>query len=250
MSVTRSGAMSIAAAFLLLSATGCVTTARSTLKPDVPVAFEEKTDQRGWWSARFRMKWPANERPSWHVDPFLAQRVVSPVLEQHEQAIGLWRFHRRALRDEKGHQFSFVFYASPSTAREIFRTIASNADLITFKKAGIIEEDTYEDTSSILKTQLEDSSDSRWSPPLKKSWPYFAMGLSQTWLSMIEDLAQQTADARNLTSVDEVLTFYKNINVSVTESWREEGAHAFLHHTNAIFGYEDIAVHERRLTTF
>jgi hypothetical protein len=36
----------------------------------------------------------------------------------------------------------------------------------------------------------------------------------------------------------------------VEEMWRQEGSHAFLHHLNAIFGYEPVVVYERRLMNF
>ncbi len=88
----------------------------------VPPTAKEATgpSQNGWWYARFVMNWPADKEPSWYIDPLLAHRVVSPVLDRYGNDIVLWRFHRRAARDQAGHQFSFIFYATPETAREVF----------------------------------------------------------------------------------------------------------------------------------
>jgi hypothetical protein len=36
----------------------------------------------------------------------------------------------------------------------------------------------------------------------------------------------------------------------VSDLWQEEGRHAFLHHLNALFGYESLVVYEKKLMTF
>ncbi len=71
---------------------------------------EEKTGAKGWWYAKFRMDWPKDAEPLWHMDPLLAHRVIAPVLSRYSEEISLWRFHRRAAPDASGHQFSFIFY--------------------------------------------------------------------------------------------------------------------------------------------
>jgi hypothetical protein len=63
-----------------------------------------------WWYARYRLEWPQGAEPDWPVDLLLADRVIKPVLQSHRNEISYWRFHRRAIRDEAGHQFSFIFY--------------------------------------------------------------------------------------------------------------------------------------------
>ena len=94
--------------------------------------------QRGWWYARFQMEWPENEDPRWHTDLILAHKVLSPVIAQHQEKIGLWRFHRRALRDQAGHQFAFIFYASPQVARQVFDQLNSDPFLEEMKAAGVL----------------------------------------------------------------------------------------------------------------
>jgi hypothetical protein len=47
-------------------------------------------------------------------------------LEKFDNDIYLWRFYRRAARDEAGHQFSFMFYASSLTAYSIYQDLSND----------------------------------------------------------------------------------------------------------------------------
>jgi hypothetical protein len=44
--------------------------------------------------------------------------------------------------------------------------------------------------------------------------------------------------------------FYRVVNERLVELWRDEGGHAFIHHLNALFGYEETFIYERRLMRF
>jgi hypothetical protein len=171
-------------------------------------------------------------------------------LDKYREDIILWRFHRRAARDQTGHRFSFIFYCPRDTAQQIYDSIKSDDDLEKMKTAGIIVQDIYDDTSRITKPLIEDTSDPDWSPSTRKSWPYFIMGVSRMWLEMIKDIAAQNSEHGNLSSVEEFQAFYQQVNESVRDIWREEGSHALLHHLNALFGYEPVAVYERRFMKF
>lgn len=205
---------------------------------------------KGWWYARFHMAWPAGAEPLWHVDPFLAHEVVLPALMLGGEKIELWRFHRRAARDASGHQFSFIFYADPATADLVFSSLQSSPSLNALKTAGIVQRDSYDDTGKITRPDIEDTSDPNWSPAIQKSWPYFIMGVSQAWLDWIDQATAQRMPEGQSLSWKEALAFYKTLNEEITAAWREEGEHAFLHHLNALFGYEPLVIHEKRLTTF
>jgi len=232
--------------FLSFLPSGCAS--KRPFTPGTVTGEPEQTELQGWWNARFKLKWPEDKEPAWHVDLVLAHRVISPVLEKHRQKIIFWRFHRRALHDDMGHQFTFVFYTSQETAEEVFQMIASSPDLKAMNQAGFIVKETYDDSQIVLKKKIEAGSNTRWSHAVQKTWPYFIMGVSETWLRLVAEYAQQSS--QHPTSVDEILTQYKGINDSVNRAWREEGGHAFLHHLNAVFGYEDITVYEKRLMTF
>ena len=91
-------------------------------RPEI-IESEAEDAEYGWWYTRFKMKWPQDVEPSWHIDLLIAHQIVSPVLDQYRDRIKLWRFHRRASRDQNGHQFSFIFYSTAKTARQIYHSL-------------------------------------------------------------------------------------------------------------------------------
>jgi hypothetical protein len=242
---------SLAAAALVTTVmTGC-----AVFKPVVssdlePTEEKARTPESGWWSVRFIMAWPEGKTPSWHIDLFLAREVISPVLYQHKNRIVLWRFHRRAVRDEIGHQFSFIFYASSQTAREIYHAIQSDPRLAAMKRAGVIVKDSYDDTRRMRKPKVEDTSDADWSSPIRKSWPYYIMGASQMWLNLITEIVREIPAEKKPSSVEDIDAFYQQVNDVLQGLWLKEGGHAFLHHLNALFEYESVIIYEKRRMTF
>lgn len=227
----------------------------ASLGPVATPSLEPKKEtlestEHGWWHARFVIKWPEDQEPSWHVDLLLAREIVSPVLHQYKKHMVLWRFHRRAVRDKIGHQFSFIFYASPETAREVYGGMQSHPRLAALKRAGIVTKDSYDDTTQMSQPRIEDTSDFDWSLPIKRSWPYYMMGVSQMWLHLIADIAGEVSKETGSSSAQDMEAFYRQVNASLEATWREEGGHAFLHHVNALFGYKTVIIYERRLMTF
>jgi hypothetical protein len=215
--------------------------------------------QNGWWTARFAIEWPENTEPRWYMDVFLAQEIVSPILSNFQDRIVLWRFHRRAARDKAGHQFSFIFYASPETAKQISRAFQADKLLKEMKQAGLIIRDSYDNHEELKRPNIEDTSDHNWSSSIQKAWPYYIMGVSHMWLDLINKTEVPTAEKPS--SLQDKVDFYKQISASVTTLWQDEGRHAFLHHLNegrhaflhhlnAIFGYAPISILEKRLTRF
>jgi len=242
--------LSTAFAMIVILLGGC-----ASLGPAVPPVKEIAKPElgvhnTGWWKVSFQMRWPEDTEPCWHMDLFIAHAIVSPVVETYSKDIVLWRFHRRAARDQSGHQFSFIFYCSGEIAQEIQNSIIGSRNLEKMKTAGEIVQDIYDDTGSVSKPRIEDMSDSKWSPPIKRSWPYYIMGVSQMWLDLIVQMAEKTSEGEGPSTLGEIEAFYKRIDELITESWREEGRHALLHHLNAIFGYAPIAVYEKRFLTF
>jgi|WetSurMetagenome_2_1015567.scaffolds.fasta_scaffold22586_2 hypothetical protein len=241
-------ALTVLAAVLLA---GCASVGPGGVLPVPPTAKEATgPSQNGWWYARFVMNWPADKEPSWYIDPLLAHRVVSPVLDRYGNDIVLWRFHRRAARDQAGHQFSFIFYATPETAREVFAVLQANAMLQDLKDRGVIVRVSCDDTTTITRPNLEDTSDRTWSLPIQKSWPFYIMGVSEMWLNLIREVAGQVPSGGPPSNLDDALGFYRQVNASIDQMWRDEGQHAFLHHLNAIFGYEPLMVREKRPMNF
>jgi hypothetical protein len=221
-------------------------------KPTEPESVVQKkvNAEKGWWYARFRMDWPQDEDPKWYVDFILAHRVISPILNQYEKEISLWRFHRRAIRDQDGHQFSFIFYTSGETAQEIYRAIESSRLLRELIAAHLVVDTIYDNTTAVLRPDLGATSDSNWSPEIKRTWPFYIMGVSRMWLNLIDEVSKETLKEGFLSNLNDLLEGYRKVNEVVEEKWRLEGSHAFLHHLNAIFGYEPLVIYERRLMNF
>jgi hypothetical protein len=203
-----------------------------------------------WWYARFRVDWPEDADPAWHTDVLLAHRVVKPVLDQHRQDISLWRFHRRAARDGAGHQFSFIFFASPETATRVYSAISDHPTLQLARSSGRIIAVISDDTAIVSRPAIADTSDPAWSAPLRQAWPHYMMGASQTWLDLISAMAYSEPNPEVLYTFAELDHHYAGINASITTLWQNEGRHAFLHHLNALFGYEPIVIIERRHMRF
>jgi hypothetical protein len=118
------------------------------------------------------------------------------------------------------------------------------------KSAGIITQDIYDNTATISTLKIEDTSDGHWSPPIRKSWPFFIMGVCQMWISLITEITDLIVPGRKPSSLPKILALYQKVNDAINKSWRDEGCHAMLHHLNAIFGYEPVLVREINLRRF
>jgi hypothetical protein len=196
------------------------------------------------------MEWPQGKEPSWHLDLLLAHRVVAPMLDRYRGEIALWRFHRRAVRDSAGHQFSFIFHASPETARKVFSTIQVDSTLKEMKARGLILRDSYDDPSVITRPNIQDTSDPKWAPAIQKSWPYYIMGVSEMWLNLIADMADGSPESKTSAGLKELLAIYEQANTSIETLWQEQGRHDIPHNLNALFGYDHLAIYESRAMPF
>jgi len=217
------------------------------IKPATPVAVSAVNN---WWGARFRIEWPRDAEPRWYMGLLIAHQIVRPVLDKYMDEIDLWRFHRRAARDSAGHQFSFLFYASPETATRIFAEIESSELLTDLKFADLIEAAIYDDTTEIAKPNVADSSDKNWSLPIQEVWPYYIMGVSQMWLQLSGDMETAISKDNQPATIQELEGVFQKADAAVSELWQKEGRHAFLHHLNAIFEYKPVVVWEKRLLKF
>ncbi|MEN8261034.1 MAG: hypothetical protein ABFS02_10685, partial [Pseudomonadota bacterium] len=213
---------------------GCA--ARSQTPPAKPPPAA--TQDTGWWSARFQIQWPDQDAPPWHMDALLADKLIAPALDRYGRNIQLWRFHRRAARDNAGHRFSFVFYSSARTAYDVFRLIEKNPLFRELLSSHRVLRAHFDDLATTHHPKVEDSSDESWPPLVRKSWPKFIMGASEMWLDLIHGLAELESGRQSLK--DEAL--YRKVHDKISELWKFQGQHFFLHHLNALFGYEEMMV--------
>ena len=229
---------------------GCSPISRvQTQEMDLP-SSEMLPSGNGWWYVRYRINWPPNTDPIWYPDLYIAHRILRPVLQAHQNDIPLWRFHRRAARDDAGRQFSFIFFSSPDTAQNVFQTLRSNPMADNLKFSGLIDDIIYDDPTKLTRPNIEDTSDKNWSAAIQKAWPYYIMGVSQMWLELIGQLADEKMKSNPTTSINEIESFYGQVDETMTNSWQKQGRHAFMHHLNALFEYKPLIYYEKRFLTF
>jgi hypothetical protein len=185
----------------------------------------------------------------WHLDALLADRVFAPILERLEPSLVLWRFHRRAAPDETGHQFRFLFFADAAIAARVASALRASSTLDALVRAGRVHRVLIPGPDESSGNDAGDQSDRAWPDTVKRSWPYFAMGVSRNWLAMIRE-ERGKRPRRERETVAELVARYGDINATVDALWRGNAQHAWLHHLNALFGYQPVVIQERRFMRF
>ena len=235
---------------MLFLIAGCAWTGPAQKPTITPPQMEELPSGSGWWVARFHLAWPPDTKPVWYLDLCLAHQVIAPQLALHEKDIYLWRFHRRAARDASGRMFSFIFYAAPRTAEQIFSALQTDPLVRKLMDEGVLERTEYDNPARIERPNIEDTSDRQWPVPIQKTWPYYIMGASRMWLNLIAEVAAEYPEDFAPTSSKEIEAYYQQIDKTILELWQQEGRHAFMHHLNALFEYEPIIYREKRYLNF
>lgn len=235
---------------MLVLLVGCTSLGQVPKHEVKPVAPDELPSGNSWWRARFRMNWPPDTDPVWHLDLYLAHQVIMPLLDDYKGDIVLWRFHRRAKRDGAGRQFTFWFYSTPRTAQQIFEDLKMNPIIIDNLAAGVIDQVVYSNPAKIKRPSIADTSDPSWPEPIRETWPYYIAGVSRMWLNLVARVADSDLTDDPPASSDEIDAFYRKVDESVTELWQTKGRHAFMHHLNAVFGYEPLIYYEKRMMNF
>ena len=67
---------------------------------------------------------------------------------------------------------------------------------------------------------------------------------------MVSEIAVLQPDGDDIATISELMAVYQEVNATLSQMWREEGRHAYLHHLNALFGYEPLIYYEKRMLTF
>lgn len=219
---------------LPLFASAC---AMSPTTPDPDLDLAAHAPVVAWHSCRARLAWPEGEAPDWSLDVFLAYAVFGPALDAHAEDIELWRFHRRAGRDGAGHRFSFIYRSDGVSSERLQRTLRDNVYLKWARHDGLVEALTCSDEGGWSGEDLAATSDGQWPPELQRAWPWFIQGVSRTWLELVRaEMSQVRPDA----DFDTVREASREAQLRVSAVWGEQGRHAFLHHLNAVFGYQPL----------
>jgi hypothetical protein len=222
--------------FLLVMASAC-TAKRVPLKDvSLPAPEMAKNTDKAWYAARFSLNWEAGEEPKWYLGTLLGGEVINPLLAQAAQQLTYWRVHRRAVRDQTGHVFSFIFYSSEASAADIYQQLQSNKLLVLLQHQQELLKVSYDPLTTDLHRVIADTSDPVWPAEVRASWPLFMMGASQMWLAQIEMIKQETPEEQG------VALRYKRIQEQVTELWQQQGQHALMHHLSALYAYQPVAI--------
>lgn len=208
----------------------------------------QQTNDESWYFAKFYPIWPEDKVSAlFYLDTLIADQVIGPILAKHRENISLWRFHRRAAKNRGGHRFSFIFYSDSETAKNILSEIENSNKLNSLIELDLITRFTVDNSFPTEKRNIEDTSDGNWPKEIQRSWPYYIMGVSEMWLDLIQQLKPVGSVSVSRAALADQ---YYQLNEKITELWEEYGQHAYLHHLNALYGYEGMILREKRWIRF
>ena len=203
-----------------------------------------------WWRFEVHMQWPENQAANWYMDLLLADQLFAPVIEEFSSQLPVWRFHRRAVRDPGGHRFAMLFYSDVDLARKVFERIEQRYSFLQNIGLHGIEYVAKSDLSNPPPPGIAAASDESWYVEIQRTWPYFIKGVSESWLHLLQSMARPALADQDIPDFDALATIYQKVNDKMSVYWRNQGGHAYLHHLNAIFGYTDVIITERKLMRF
>jgi hypothetical protein len=237
-------------ASLLLSA--CTSTVNTRPADNfAPAAIDPapQLEDLAWWQLRFKLSWPADESPDFSGHLLIAEQILLPLIIEHQEDFALWRFHRRAGRDNAGHQFSLIFMADENTAAEIGSAVEADELVLWLQQRGMLEKTRLGQRGAEELGRLEETSDRGWPLEIQKSWPWFAMGASTTWLMQVQEISARQGLPANATYA-ELHDHYRRVSSEMNAQWRDFGQHAYFHHLSAIYGYQPVKIRSSELRTF
>ncbi len=246
----RTSQACLAVACIVLAA--CTTTINVNPYPAIEPEkgrLDMDLQQLSWWHLRFKLNWPENESPDFSSHLLLAEQVLLPIILEHEDQLQLWRFHRRAGRDSAGHQFSLIFFAGQDTAERIGREVSENMLTTWLQEASVLERTSLDPSDPEELGRLEGTSDRGWPEDVQRSWPWFIMGASQSWLMQLQQVSHNLGLAES-EEYQELVQHYRDVAAVMNGQWRDFGEHAYLHHLSALYGYQPVKLHATELRRF
>lgn len=184
------------------------------------------------------MTWPEGEPAQMWIDILLLDTLIRDVLGRYRKDLLLWRIHRRAdTQDTAGHQFTFLTYTEEQVAAAIDEEIKAGSDLRALKNHNLLREYFLEREMGTDIDRIEGTSDKSWVLEVQKSWPYYIMGVSEMLLDLVHQLKRGAKAPALDSEIDQLRSFYFQLNNELYGIWQHQGSHAFLHHLNALFGY-------------
>lgn len=192
-----------------------------------------------WWRVSFCQ--PGDWEP--HIDLFLAREIVKPILDDEKKHLRCWRFHRG-----RG-ELAFDFYSAEKVKDRIMDRLEDS--LTSHEQYQQIEQQV---TPRLNRKPYADNwqgiADGAWGEEIRQAWPYFAQGLAQMWLTLIDQVANVVLQ-QGTSAPPGSVAFYQDVGQQIEGHWFRHGAHAFLHHVHALLGYSAFLaeVHHQFLVT-
>jgi len=199
-----------------------------------------------WFHYRFRFQLAEGDIPRWWLDLAVLDLVVREVLTKWRAELALWRLHRRCNpSDEAGHQFTFLAYTQEHTANRIDLLIQDIRLVQNLESQGFLREYRLVREAADDIHLVEGTSDKNWPPEVQKAWPFYIMGVSEMLLDLVHQLKGGTDTPELSQGLGELEVYYDHLAELMTGMWRQFGSHAYLHHLNALFGYQPLLVRPR-----
>ncbi|KPJ49011.1 hypothetical protein AMJ40_06430 [candidate division TA06 bacterium DG_26] len=190
-----------------------------------------------WWSYRFKIDWSGKiEEVKWWVDIAIFDSVVRDILTQVHDKIRFWKIHRRAHDDDKGHVFTFLTCCEDELYESMDRMIRESAMHHKLEQEGLIIK------YSSSEADPREIAEPYWPPEIQDSWSHYVMGASEMLLELVDSIKKRKAHLEPCASIQEIERYYVNLDTNLGQLWCNYGAHAFLHHLNALFRYVPVLV--------
>jgi hypothetical protein len=197
---------------------------------------------RKWHSIKFTIKWDGISAPKFFIDLIIMDLLVAPVIERFKSEFEVWRFHRRAIKDKRGHELSLLLYVESNEANEMFEQIASN-NLFTLIKRNYLKSNIELESGP---REIEGRGDNSWPEDINKVWPYYMTGVCNMFVNLIKEIKANRIEKIDVNNAqNEIEDYYEELGKEIAAKWFKYGSHAFLHHMGAIFGYELIFLRPR-----
>lgn len=222
-------------ASLLLA--GCAAGPGRPAATEPPPASAPLAADARWHTFCFRMPFDPAGRPVWARDLLLADRVVAPALAAAQGRIPLWRFHRRAVADRAGHVFSLLVYMRDPDYAALSAALEASPVLARLRAAGDVTAASPACRPEQSRAAIEATSDPSWEPALQRAWPHFIMGVSQSWLALVQAFAAEIPP-----EAPDPVAAYAEVDGRIAALWGRQGQHAFLHHLSGVYGYQPLRV--------
>ena len=217
---------------------------KSTVKAASEEAKTTPTSGR-WWAVLFWVPVPEDGQLHFWMNVLLLHLVVAPVLREHLDQVSLYRFHCVHHQEKnKGHEWTFRFYANKKTASTIFRNIKANKIIARLKAKGVLGDVDYDDLRFRRYPEIKDRSDEKWHLFVQETWPYYAKGVSECWWGLVdrfvEAIKRELEGQIDLGDLEQLLQFYQMVHSNIANQWQNNGQHIFIHHLHAIIGWEPV----------